>query len=206
MSQPAPPPAAITKQDVYRLCPDVDSFRASHPRPLRGVWRTVNNDFGSYKRKQKQKQKCKAHEAGITDEAAYAHTREVALRKRDITTTPAATTFPAAASTSTCPPAPSSVSPSAEMLSHSAIREAFGNDCFPWAYWASQGSTAKHRLTGYYLTERQWTNRVMKLIKTLGDRNQLHSWNQHALDHRPFDDRHIERPGGQPHCPLDPMR
>ena len=43
------------------------------------------------------------------------------------------------------------------------MREAFGDDCFPWAYWASQDSIAEHCRTGYYLTERQWLNRVMSL-------------------------------------------
>jgi hypothetical protein len=125
--------AANTRQDVYLLCPDLESFHATHPHPLRGVWRTVNNDFGSYKRKQKQKhKKRKKDEADgivtVTDAEAYLHTRDVALRKCDV----------ASAS-----PPPPDFGPS-----HSAIREAFGDACFPFAYWASQDSIGQHRLTG----------------------------------------------------------
>ena len=60
MTQPLTP-AVTSRRDVYVACPDLSSFRASHPRPLRGVWRTVNNDFGSYKRKQRQILKRKRH-------------------------------------------------------------------------------------------------------------------------------------------------
>jgi hypothetical protein len=208
-----PPPAVTTRRDVYVLCPDLASFRATHSRPLQGVWHTVNNDFGSYKRKQKQqlkKKRSREDEADVTvtDEEAYVHTRELALRRYDAATRTAssasAPSLPgssaSASATSAVPAAvqaaPSAVpAASAEAWSHSAIEESFGEDCFPWAYWASQDSIAEHRLTGYYLTDRQWLNRVVKLIKTLGDRSQLDSWNECALDHRPFDDRHIVEAG-----------
>ena len=191
MAQPASS-AVTTRRDVYLLCPDLASFRATHPRPLQGVWHTVNNDFGSFKRKQMQllKNKRKGDEADVTvtDEEAYVHTRQLALRRYDANTHTASSAGSASASSLLGSPASSSsasaasavlavsaasaasavLAMSAEMPSHSAIREAFGDDCFPWAYWASQDSMAEHRLTGYYLTDRQWLNRVVKLIETLG--------------------------------------
>ena len=201
MSQPASP-AVITRRDVYLLCPDLETFRATRPRPLQGVWLTVNNDFGAYKRKQKQllKKKRKVDDAdvSVTDEEAYAHTRELALRKHD------ASTASSVASTSASPPDAASSPARAEEPGHSATKEAFGDDCFPWAYWASQDSIAEHRLTGYYLTDRQWLNRVVKLIETLGDLSHLDSWNHRALDHRPFEDRHIVEAGRTAALPSRP--
>ena len=194
MSQPATP-AVTTRRDVYLACPDLDSFRASHPRPLRGVWRTVNNDFGSYKRKQRQILKRKRKETdvnvAITDEQAYLHTRQLALRTNNASPASSAVST----SSSGLPASSSAAADSAETRSHIAIKEAFGDHCFTWAYWASQDSIADHLRTGYYLTDRQWLNRVVKLIESLGNQSDLDSWNLLAFQHRPFDDRHIVEAG-----------
>jgi hypothetical protein len=201
MSQP-PPADVTTRRDVYLLCPDLASFRATHPRPLRGVWRTVNNDFGSYKRKQRQQQRKKRkgaalEEVAVSDEDAYEHTRQRALRTHEVVAL-------AVSSPASTPTIQVAVPASAGVPSHSSIREAFGDECFPWAYWASQDSLAEHRLTGYYLTDQQWLNRVMKLIETLGDPRHADSWHHRALDHRPFDDRAIMEAGRSAAIPSRP--
>ena len=51
-----------------------------------------------------------------------------------------------------------------------------GDECFPFAYWASQDSIVEHRLTGYALTNQQWLNRVVKLTETFGDLIHFDSW------------------------------
>ena len=197
---------------MYLLCPDLASFRANQPRPLRDVWRTVNNDFGSYKRKQNQRRRrgqTDDPDVAVSDEAAYVHTRERALRRRhDVKTmqSPSPTPTPPT-STSTSAPA-SGPHPGLPALSAagrlSCIRETFGDDCFPWAYWASQDSIAEHRLTGYYLTERQWLNRVGQLMATLGDASHVDSWSQRALDRRPFEDQDIVEAGRAAALPCRP--
>ena len=79
MTSPLTAESVSTKVELYTLCPDHSTFTDKHPKPLRGVWKNVNNDFTSYKRKQKAAGK------PISDADAYRHTRHNALQaSRDI--------------------------------------------------------------------------------------------------------------------------
>ena len=68
----------------------------------------------------------------------------------------------------------------------------------------TQDSVADHRLTGYYLTERQCLKRVMKLMNTLGEASRVDSWRHREFDRRPFEEDDIVEVGRAAALPCRP--
>ena len=132
--------------------------------------------------------------AAVSDEAACVHTRD--SHSGGMTSTPCGRSLPPTPLRRQLRPPRrfrASLSPSAVSGTKSQLhpREVRGRLLPIGVLDVTQDSIAEHRLTDYYLTQRQWLKRVLQRMATLGDASHVDSWKHRALERRPFEEHDI---------------